>query len=76
MKLRLIEDIPTPTITFKRMDFGTWGRDDGEATVIVGEEAMYREIQRLIINGWSVEPHGIISGTTYQSIAYELKREY
>jgi len=74
MKLRIIEETPTPTITFKKMEMGTWSRDDGKTTILVGQDAMYREIMKLIMGGWDVTPHGVIHGTTYQSIAYELTR--
>lgn len=72
MKLRIIEDIPTRTVTFKKMDFGTWSRDDGDATILVSEDSMYREIQKLIINGWDLSSHGMIHGNTYHSMAYHL----
>lgn len=48
------------TIWFKRQMLGKWRRDDGEAKTEVSEESMYKEIQKLINDGWSVRPHGQI----------------
>lgn len=46
-------------IFFKKQMLGKWRRDDGESKKMVNEEAMYREIQKLINDGWKVELHGV-----------------
>jgi hypothetical protein len=46
-------------IFFKKQMLGKWRRDDGESKKLVNEEAMHREIQKLINAGWSLECHGI-----------------
>jgi hypothetical protein len=76
MKLRLIEDIPMPTLTFEKQRLGTWIRDDGEAKVTVNEENMYREIQKLILDGWDLTSDGMVHGNTYHARKYELTRAY
>ena len=38
---------------------GKWRRDDGELKKIVNEEAMFREVEKLIHDGWTVRPHGV-----------------
>jgi len=76
MKLRLIEDLPMRTLVFEKVQLGTWKRDDGEATITVNEESMYREIQKLIIDGWHLTSDGMIQGNTYHACKYELTREY
>ena len=48
-----------PSIWFKKQMLGQWRRDDGESTKHVNEEAMYREIEALVNDGWCVKPHGI-----------------
>lgn len=44
----------TKTINYKKKQLGEWRRDDGEAKRDVNEEAMFREIARLIADGWIV----------------------
>jgi hypothetical protein len=39
-------------IQFKKQYLGKWKRNDGEATTEVNEEAMFREVAKLINNGW------------------------
>lgn len=46
------------TIYFKKQALGKWRRDDGESKIHVNEEAMHREIQKLIKDGWRVSPEG------------------
>lgn len=48
-----------PTIWFKKQRLGKWRRDDGELKKHVNEESMFREIQKLVNDGWSVRPHGV-----------------
>gem|GEM_PF-2582478 len=47
------------TIHFKKQRLGKWRRDDGELVKHVNEESMHREIQKLVNDGWTVEPHGV-----------------
>lgn len=62
-------------IIFRKKSLGRWRRDDGEARTFVNEEAMFREIQKLIIDGWEITPHGIIApGNRYHARSYELKK--
>lgn len=42
------------TIIFKKKQLGEWRRDDGELKKNVNEEAMFREIAKLINDGWIV----------------------
>ena len=42
------------TITYKKMQLGEWRRDDGELKKNVNEEAMFREISKLIDDDWIV----------------------
>jgi hypothetical protein len=46
-------------IFFKKQTLGKWRRDDGESKKMVNEEAMRRELEKLINDGWHVEPHGV-----------------
>lgn len=46
-------------IYFKKQALGIWRRDDGESKLQVNEEAMFREIGKLINDGWKVETHGV-----------------
>lgn len=46
-------------IHFKKQRLGKWRRDDGEAKKHVNEETMFREIRKLLDDGWSVETHGV-----------------
>lgn len=46
-------------IFFKKQMLGKWRRDDGESKKLVNEEAMHREIQKLINDGWSLECQGV-----------------
>ena len=47
------------TILFKKQALGQWRRDDGESKKHVNEESMFREIQKLINDGWDVKTHGV-----------------
>jgi hypothetical protein len=42
------------TIIFKKQKLGQWRRDDGELKKLVNEEAVFREIAKLINDGWRV----------------------
>jgi hypothetical protein len=46
-------------IFFKKQMLGQWRRTDRDGTKHVNEEAMFREIQKLINDGWAVVPHGV-----------------
>lgn len=46
------------TILFKKQQLGKWRRDDGESKAHVNEEAMFREIERMVNDGWKLETHG------------------
>jgi hypothetical protein len=46
-------------IFFKKQMLGKWRRTDKDGTMQVNEEAMFREIQKLVNDGWSVQPHGV-----------------
>jgi hypothetical protein len=46
------------TIWFKKQMLGQWRRDDGESKKHVNEESMFREMEKLINDGWKVIPHG------------------
>jgi hypothetical protein len=46
-------------IYFKKQMLGKWRRDDGESKKMVNEEAMHREVEKLINDGWSLETHGV-----------------
>lgn len=48
-----------PTITFKKQQLGKWRRDDGELKKHVNEESMFREITKLVDDGWKVKMHGV-----------------
>lgn len=45
-------------IWFKKQFLGKWRRDDGESKKHVNEESMFREIEKLVNDGWTVEPFG------------------
>lgn len=45
-------------IFFKKQLLGKWRRDDGEAKKHVNEESMFREIEKLVNDGWTVSMHG------------------
>ena len=47
------------SIIFKKQMLGQWRRDDGESIKHVSEETMYKEIKKLVDDGWYVTPHGI-----------------
>ena len=47
------------SIIFKKQMLGKWRRDDGESKKHVNEESMFREIQKLINDGWVVRIHGV-----------------
>jgi hypothetical protein len=47
------------TIIFKKQTLGQWRRDDGESKKHVNEESMFREIQKLVNDGWKVKLHGV-----------------
>ena len=42
------------SITFNKKKLGEWRRDDGELKKSVNEEAMFREISKLMNDGWMV----------------------
>ncbi|MET0786565.1 MAG: hypothetical protein ABWY25_07665 [Paenisporosarcina sp.] len=42
------------TIRYNKKQLGEWRRDDGELKKNVNEEAMFREIAKLINDGWIV----------------------
>jgi hypothetical protein len=44
----------TKTITYKKNQLGQWRRDDGEAEKNVTEDAMFREIAKLMTDDWIV----------------------
>lgn len=44
-----------PKIIFEKRRAGAWRRDDGESKLIVPEERMYREIQKLQKDGWKIK---------------------
>jgi len=46
-------------IFFKKQMLGQWRTTDRDGTKHVNEEAMFREIQKLINDGWAVVPHGV-----------------
>jgi len=48
-----------PTVIFKKQRLGKWRRDDGESKKHVNEESMYREVQKLVNDGWRVKLHGV-----------------
>ena len=59
------------TIRFKKHRLGEWLRDDGELKKHVNEEAMFREIAKIINDGGIVvHTHGI---THLQLIEMETK---
>lgn len=59
------------TITFNKKKLGEWRRDDGELKKSVNEEAMFREIAKLMNDGWIVvKTEGI---THVQMITVEKK---
>ena len=47
------------SITFKKQALGQWRRDDGEAKKHVNEESMFREIGKLIDDGWKLRSYGV-----------------
>jgi hypothetical protein len=59
------------SITFNKKHLGAWNRDDGELKKSVNEEAMFREIAKLMNDGWIVVK---TSGITHvQMITIEKK---
>jgi hypothetical protein len=42
------------TVTYKKKQLGEWRRDDGELKKNMNEEAMFREIAKLMNDGWIV----------------------
>jgi hypothetical protein len=46
-------------IQFKKQQLGKWRRDDGEAKTHVNEEAMFREVSKLINDGWRANVDGV-----------------
>ena len=46
-------------IFFKKQMLGKWRRTDKDGSKHVNEEAMFREIQKLANDGWTVVPHGV-----------------
>jgi len=61
-------------IIFRKISLGSWQRSDGELSKIVNEEAMHREIQQLILDGWEITPQGMIHEGSYHSRKYELTK--
>jgi hypothetical protein len=55
---RTTEVIMEQVIWFKKQLLGQWRRDDGEQKKQVNEETMFREIEKLVNDGWTVETHG------------------
>lgn len=51
--------MPTRVIWFKKQFLGQWRRDDGESKKHVNEKSMYREIEKLVNDGWRVESFGV-----------------
>lgn len=47
------------TIIFKKQLLGQWRRDDGEFRKTVNDEAMYREITKLVADGWEYKIWGL-----------------
>lgn len=47
------------TISYKKQKLGQWRRDDGESKLHIHEEAMYREIEKHVKDGWRVTMHGV-----------------
>lgn len=45
-------------IVFKKKVLGKWIRDDNESKKYVNEESMFREITKLIHDGWVVRIYG------------------
>lgn len=59
------------SITFNKKKLGEWRRDDGELKKSVNEETMFREISKLMNDGWIVvKTEGI---THVQMITVEKK---
>lgn len=59
------------SITYDKKVLGEWRRDDGELKKSVNEEAMFREIAKLMNDGWIVvKTEGI---THVQMIKVEKK---
>ena len=46
-------------VQFKKQKLGQWRRDDGETKTDVNEEAMFREIAKLINDGWKAHADGM-----------------
>lgn len=46
-------------IQFKKQRLGKWRRNDGEATTHVNEKAMFREIAKLLQDGWKANTDGV-----------------
>ena len=47
------------SIRFKKQFLGQWRRDDGESKKHVNEESMFREIAKLVDDGWQLRLHGV-----------------
>ena len=47
------------SIFFKKQALGQWRRDDGELKKHVNEEAMFRELETLVKDGWKINLHGV-----------------
>ena len=47
------------SIIFKKQRLGMWRRDDGESKKHVNEESMFREIGKLVNDGWRLKLHGV-----------------
>jgi hypothetical protein len=51
--------VPKREIYFKKQTLGKWRRSDGESTKHVNEEAMFREIGKLVNDGWHCQHFGV-----------------
>jgi hypothetical protein len=47
-----VPEYTAQTIIFQKMHHGDWLKDDGEVRTNMNEEAMFREIAKLINEGW------------------------
>jgi hypothetical protein len=57
-----------PSVVFKKMMLGKWRRDDGESKKLVNEESMYREMEKLVKDGWEIMPIGITQIRSYELV--------
>lgn len=59
-----------PSIFFKKQMLGQWRRNDGESLKHVSEESMFREMEKLVLDGWQLTRYG----ETHTRM-YELKKD-